>query len=177
MAGFSPAYFISPKGKVVYVSNHITAIIRNPNKFGISKEFIKDQYEKYNERMGQEGKARESIILMLVNRGWIRIRRYGDNVWSINTYILNPKNRKFIINWAKTLLKGTPDFREYDGEILVDIKAEVGRGMKIPFKELAGEISEDFDDLPDIEFVKSFDNLPDIINNDLIDKIDEMLTS
>ena len=89
MAGFSPAYFISPKGKIVYVgTNHIAYIIRNPEKFWLSIEFIEYVYNHYNERLGMEGKAREQIILSLIDSGWIRIRRYGDRFWSVDDMLV-----------------------------------------------------------------------------------------
>lgn len=41
MAGFTAAYFISPKGEIIYCGvKHIATIIRNPEKFGMDKWFI-----------------------------------------------------------------------------------------------------------------------------------------
>jgi len=76
---------ISPNGEIVSVGDtHIDAIIKNPSKFGLSASEIEKTYEKYNEPMGIEGKAREEIIINVVKRGWIRVRRYRNDGYSVN---------------------------------------------------------------------------------------------
>ncbi len=64
------AYWISPKGEIIPVSGpsgscHIQAVINNPQTFGLDLDYIKDVYDKHNEELGSEGKAREEIILGL----------------------------------------------------------------------------------------------------------------
>jgi hypothetical protein len=65
-------------------SKHIQFIVKNPEKFGISKDRINDIYNKYNEPIGFEGKAREELIKEVASNGWIRIRHYSrPDYWSI----------------------------------------------------------------------------------------------
>lgn len=85
---YSAGYWISPSGVVSRVdSRHIDEICNNPEKFGISLNMIKKIYKKYKEGVGSEGKAREEIVLRLINSGWIRIRQYHQSrsmPWSVN---------------------------------------------------------------------------------------------
>jgi hypothetical protein len=74
----SYAFFISPKDEIIYCGeSHISMIIKNPKKFGVSIEIIEYIYDTYNEKIGIEGKAREKILISLLNQGWIRIRKYN----------------------------------------------------------------------------------------------------
>ena len=71
------AYWISPHGKAIRVStNHIRAVIGNPESYGYTKEKIEKIYKNHGEKVGTEGDAREEIVLDLVRRGWIRMRQY-----------------------------------------------------------------------------------------------------
>jgi len=79
------AYWISPSGKVIDVgTNHIDVVIKNPQVFGLTPEKIKDAYEKHGEAMGSEGQAREELIIWLVKKGWVRVRRYRNDGYSVN---------------------------------------------------------------------------------------------
>jgi len=171
MAGFSPAYFISPKGKAVYVgTNHIAYVIRNPKKFGLESNFIKYIYDKHGERMGQEGKAREFIINHLILKKWIRIRRYGDNFWSVNVYKLEGKMKGYLQKWAEMMVKGTPDFKEEDVEIKVSIQQEFGKTISTTIGKLAsGSLKEN------IKFVR-IEELEDVeIDCELMDRMNRIL--
>lgn len=101
------AYWISPTGKIIDVGvKHINDIIRNPEEFGLTKNEIEQIYQKYNERMGQEGKAREEIIRNIIRRGFIRIRFYAkQGFWSVNINDLNNKNRDLLQQWAEQVIK------------------------------------------------------------------------
>jgi hypothetical protein len=67
---------------------HITHIIRNPSIFGFTQENIKDEYRKWGEKIGFEGKARKALIIKACENGWIRIREYirPRYYWSIQYY-------------------------------------------------------------------------------------------
>lgn len=112
----SIAFFISPLGKVLYVGqNHINAIISNPDKFDLTLDEIKKIYEKYDEKLGVEGKAREEILKQIVMDGWIRIRRYPNKFWSINTYMLRKRQKNFLYKFAKMILnEGIDGIKESD---------------------------------------------------------------
>jgi CRISPR/Cas system-associated endonuclease/helicase Cas3 len=74
-------------GKLIELvsGHHIDYILDNPEKFYLTKEGIIKTHEKYGDKLGQEGKARDEIILNVVEDGWIRIRHYvrPKDYWSI----------------------------------------------------------------------------------------------
>ena len=118
----TPAYFISPKGEIIYCgTKHITKVIQNPEKFGLNREAIEFIHNFYKEKIGQEGKAREQILLSLINQGWIRIRKYGDQFWTVNVNKITRKVKEYLSKWAKAILKGKDGVRELDPQILVKI--------------------------------------------------------
>lgn len=161
------AFFISPNGKIVYCgTTHIGLIIKHPEKFGLKKNDILKIHNKYKEKIGQEGNAREEIIRHLVDKGWIRIRRYPNKMWSINIDRLNKKVKNYLQGWANKVLKGIQGFKEVDKYMPVrimplassdmsivsksftvdDIANDILIGEAIKFKLIETKI-EDFEDL------------------------------
>jgi hypothetical protein len=60
-------------GKIIKVDqNHISAIIANPESFGMIRDDIEETYKQFNEPIGCEGKAREQIMIEAMKNGWIR---------------------------------------------------------------------------------------------------------
>jgi len=165
--GFVAAFFISPKGEIIYTpTKHIAMIMRHPEKFGLNREFIEHVHNFYNERLGQEGKAREQILLSLIKKGWIRLRRYR-NFWSVNVPIYTSKIKTYLQKWASMLLSGKLEFKEDDPYMDVKISQDSGKIITSGIKELAGlkEESEDdlkickleeMEDLPLYDFVEEF---------------------
>lgn len=97
--------WLSPDGDYIKVdSNHVADIISNPSKFGVTSEFIQQLYAKHNERMGVEGNAREELIKLVLQRGWVRIRNYR-NYWSVTVDRLNPKVVNNIRNWVDSFIQ------------------------------------------------------------------------
>lgn len=94
-------YWISPKGKIIDVgsNNHIDMIIDSPMRFNISPEFIKSEHEKYGERIGQEGDARDNIMTKVLKDGWIRIRARRNFV-SVQVWDFNRKTLKNLESFA-----------------------------------------------------------------------------
>jgi hypothetical protein len=111
----SVAYWISPRGEVLPVAtNHIDIVIKHPEKFGLTTKKIEDVYDRYEERMGSEGDAREEIILELLNKGFIRIRRY-KNQYSLNIGKMSKKVKDILYDWANKLInKGINGMKEKD---------------------------------------------------------------
>lgn len=93
------------KGNKIYNLNgrtHIDFVFANLDKFDMTREDINAYYKKHNEKLGQEGKAREEIILELVKKGWIRIRKYnvmGTEYWSIG-FDYWRRRKKTVINFV-----------------------------------------------------------------------------
>jgi len=126
------AYWISRYGDVIEVgTNHIDTVIKNPKKFGYTSEDIQKIYDKYGEALGREGKAREEIILDLINKGWIRVRRYKNEGYSINISRMTKKIKDTLYDWANKLLNtGIKGMKEKDKYIPVKIL-----GMKDNFSK------------------------------------------
>jgi len=140
--GITTAFFISPRGEILQASNHIQMIIRNPQKFGLTIEYIKSVYDKYNEKLGTEGRAREEIIKTLVNNGWIRVRRYPNRFWSINVGRWSKKVKDLLWDWANKILKGISGFKEADP--YMPVKIDVGDNYNfIKTKYTVKDIAQD----------------------------------
>ena len=107
-----PAYWIK-RNQIIDVSEsrHIHVIIGNPEQFGLTERFVKATYKKYKEKMYSEGNAREELIKLATQSGWVRVRRYPD-YWSIqfDTYRKRKKVIQNFIYWAtvtKKIMKKT----------------------------------------------------------------------
>lgn len=118
----SEAFFVTPYGKVINIqTTHIDSIIKNPKVYGYTIEKIKEIYNKYNEKLGVEGKARDEIIKSLINKGWVRIRRYPNKQWSITINKMNKKIENFLYRFMNAILKGIAGFKETDKYMPVNI--------------------------------------------------------
>jgi hypothetical protein len=60
-------------------------------------------YDKYHEKLHQEGQAREELILLALKRGWIRVRKYR-NYWSVTVDRLNDKTKTNLRDWVHTFV-------------------------------------------------------------------------
>ena len=100
------AYFISPRGELISTDGrkHIDIIIKYPKKFGLTDQFIKETYDKYNEKVGLEGKARGEIIELLVKQGWTRIRLYPNKFWTVNVLKMTKKIKDRLYDWADNMV-------------------------------------------------------------------------
>ncbi len=100
------AFWISPDGRFIpVIDNHIGAVIRDPNIFGLTTDDIEAEYAKENEQIGIEGRARRRIILDLVRRGWIRVRRFPrTGSWTVNVRCLREVERRNLHGWAAHML-------------------------------------------------------------------------
>jgi hypothetical protein len=100
------SFWLSPAGEIVGTGGkHIDTIIKYPAKFGLSMERIQSKYDKYEEPLGVEGKAREELIGMVLKGGWVRVREYR-NRWSMTVDWLAPKVRLNISKFADYLYNG-----------------------------------------------------------------------
>lgn len=96
--------WITPSGDYTETTIHVHDIIQDPTKFGFTSDFVADMYAKYNERMGSEGRAREELIKLSLQRGWIRFRRY-KNYWSLTLHRLNKSTIENIKAWIRGMVK------------------------------------------------------------------------
>jgi hypothetical protein len=99
----SDAFWITPSGKYISAGiSHIDTVVKQPDIFGLTKTDIDTVYDKYSEKRYVEGKAREEIIKEIINKGFIRIRQYGDE-WSITVNKRNNRTADLITDWAQAI--------------------------------------------------------------------------
>jgi len=115
MAISNAAFWINPDGQIHRVAiNHIKDVIGYPNKFGLSLQDIQKVFDKHNEPLGHEGKARDEILLNLFKRNFIRIRKYKNMGYFVNVRKLTDSAKSFLYKWATKLLgvgiEGVKDF-------------------------------------------------------------------
>jgi len=102
------AYWIDPHGRISGIPyRHINHIVSDPEKYGLTAKYIKDIHKKYKERLGQEGNAREEIMIELMKRGWTRVRKIvtGSVTWTIQCWVLNSTITKHILGWIFEMAK------------------------------------------------------------------------
>ena len=97
------AYWISPGGDIIPVpGKHIGEVVRTPKRFGFTPEYIRSIFQKYNEPLGFEGKARQVLMRDLIERGWVRLRfqlrPYG---WRVQLLRLDEANKSMLLTWEK----------------------------------------------------------------------------
>jgi hypothetical protein len=125
------AYFITPGGKMISTNggSHISLVINSPEKFGFTKLQIVDLYKKYNEKLGVEGKAREQLLRLLIDKGWTRVRRYPNKFWSIQVKKLTKKAKDYLQDFASKILNGFHGFKEEDK--YMPMKIDTSNGLKM----------------------------------------------
>lgn len=103
--GLNPDLWVAPTGQIIQVSpSHISCVIAHPQAFSLTEARIKDTYDQHGEGLGQEGKAREALILEVLTRGWIRVRKY-NNYWSITVHQLRGITKDLVKSLIKTLIE------------------------------------------------------------------------
>jgi hypothetical protein len=85
-------------------TKHINTVLEHPESFGLTRESILDIYNEFGEKPGQEGDAREKIILELVKEGWLRVRHYTrpQDYWTftVNSFRGQTPDIAKFCNWA-----------------------------------------------------------------------------
>lgn len=143
------AYWIDPYGDFhpVKGGKHIQSILQDPDQFGLKREYVVEKFKKYGEKLGQEGKAREELMVDLMMDGWIQVRKQKrNNAWTILTSkINNPRNRIWDF-FAKLFYdKKSDEFRQNDPGGGINSEVYIMFGQR---KEQNGEVKFDmFDNL------------------------------
>jgi hypothetical protein len=157
---FNMAFFISPRGEFIGTpQTHIQQVIANPEKFGFNDAIIDHIYNFYKEPKGLEGKAREQILISLLNQGWIRLRR-SKNFWTAQLKKLDGKSRKHLSKWAGALLSGKLGYNEIDPYVEMKVIDINGKMESSDLKQLkAMSESVDFSDAK-LYDISELDDLP-----------------
>lgn len=119
--GINAAFWISPRGEVIFTPlSHIDQVLKTPAKFGLTKADIESVFQHFNEPLGLEGKAREQIMIDLLERGWIRLRR-TKNFWIAQLNKFGNKERGYLSKWAQLVLSGKLKYKEDDPYIPIEV--------------------------------------------------------
>lgn len=135
----SIAFFLSKTGDLINVPlNHISTVIADPERFGLTLEEIQTIYQRHGERVGVEGDARREILLQIITNGWIRLRRYPNRYWSVTANDLSTAVKEVLREWARKMLSGTNGFKENDRHMPVRVSTYRGE-----FRYSVGDLAED----------------------------------
>jgi len=98
------AYWLNPRGKIldIGIGTHIDQVIKSPTSFGLTDRYVRNVYDKHNEPMNLEGKAREELMLELIKDGYVRIRLVTNRFWLVNSNRYDKKLKKALSVWAET---------------------------------------------------------------------------
>lgn len=61
---------------ITVVEDFLSAILEEPERFGMTRATIDESYAAQGEKVGTEGLARDRVIKQAIENGWVRIRRY-----------------------------------------------------------------------------------------------------
>lgn len=171
-SGQVAAFFISPRGELIDCGSrtHIDMIIKYPDKFGLTPQYIEDKYEEFGEKLGVEGTARSQIIIQLIKEGWVRRIRYSNKFWTIDVNKLDKKMKDRIYDWSKKMLDGTGGYKEQDKYMPVKI-LQLKRGIKpieYPILKLSNDILFNESIGNRSRYIVILKDIKDISNNKLI---------
>jgi hypothetical protein len=120
------AFWIKDKKVIdITTTTHINFIINHPDDFFLTKDYIKKLYNKYKEKLGVEGKAREEIIRKVSELGWVRVRHYKvkqEEYWSIQYDVYNERNKRTIKNFVEWALYESKIMNKNDTLLLLGYK-------------------------------------------------------
>ena len=159
-------YWVSPLGEVLSVGKtktHISIVIQNPQKFGESIDSIQKEYDKYNEQLSWEGKAREVVMTRIIKRGWIRIRERARN-WVVQVWKSTEKANDILWMWAKSVFSIVYD--KYAPVVIYELSKPLSTKPKsIDFNELemGKTISENYIiNIKNFKFVNDVNSFTDL---------------
>lgn len=108
-------FWILTDGRIVKPdSRHILAVVSAPEIFGETAKSIQETFERHGESMNSnfEGKARQVVLLRVINKNHIRIRKnqYARcQHWSIQLFEMTDERKSAISRWAKYVSALTVD--------------------------------------------------------------------
>ena len=116
------AYWLNPHGAIIGIhTTHIDYITSHPSIFNTTKNAILKLYKRFGERLGQEGDAREKLMIGAIKKGWIRIRYTDRHGWIAQTYSMDKKDKENIWDFVVKMIKTHQDGK-YADIIITSIK-------------------------------------------------------
>jgi hypothetical protein len=95
------AFWLSPDKEIFPVSRHISFMSENLEMFGLSREQYNAYFDKYKEPYGFEGKARDELMQVAFERGWIRLRNYINKGWICELWVMDKHSKTNLRSWVK----------------------------------------------------------------------------
>ncbi|MBU1566852.1 MAG: hypothetical protein KJ630_14670 [Proteobacteria bacterium] len=126
-------------------SKHIIAVVNFPEIFGETAKSINATFSEYGEQSpssNHEGRARESILLRIIQKNNVRIRKHQlkrNQHWSIQLYELTQERKQSISKWARYISSSDSD--AYAAVIMDQFKD--GQKIYTSLDILAGGWSDD----------------------------------
>lgn len=119
--------WVTPDGNYSFTGIHVYDILKHPEKFGLTHDFIDATYARHGEEKmvagrPNEGDAREELISLVLKKGWVRFRKYR-NYWSVNVYSWDRKTLEQLKGWIRAMVK-TGDMGKYDTLKISDFRTE-----------------------------------------------------
>lgn len=106
-------------------NRHINKICEHPEWFGLTDDYVKEVFKKYNEPLGHEGKARDEIMADLISKGWIRIRYNPKQYsWTFQVKDVEEPIKNNILQFLWLLKRKTNQFINC-GVRVINLKQEV----------------------------------------------------
>lgn len=144
-AAFILASWILPNSKILDVGalHHIDFVLKNPRKFGLTPDDVKDCV-RYGEgiekgvtgvttyRDGIEAKAHEKVINKVIENGFIRTRKVRSGkysfIWYADVDQFSHRAKRVLSDWAYNLLNN----RNSDTEVIISVlKGDVPQGLNL----------------------------------------------
>jgi hypothetical protein len=108
--------WITPGGRLHPIGTrlHIKDVCRNPEFYGLTLDRLLAVYDRHEEAyrpepglvfIGGEGRARNQIMIELIEKGWVRYRRRISR-WTSDAWMLSTKMKETIFNWARSQITG-----------------------------------------------------------------------
>mgnify|MGYP006297470547 CR=1 FL=1 len=128
------AYWISTQGRILEVpGRHIEVVCRDPQCFGLTSDYVKSIFTRYQEPLGFEGQAREEIMGQLIETDWIRLRFLSrPYMWKAQVNKLDSSTVRNLVKWDKRLMISESDPHM---EILI-VSGRNPEGLRLRLKDL-----------------------------------------
>jgi hypothetical protein len=144
------AFWISPKGQMLdcgHSLTHISFVLKNPQKFGLSDDEIKqtrtiqdmsiDKQGIITYVDGVESNAWDNIVQKALKNGFIRARRVKSNkysyIWYIDIYEFNNRTRKLLSDWAYGL-----NVKRREDKVIISVSKGNKMDSNLTIKDLVG---------------------------------------
>lgn len=155
------AYWISPNNHFFTVRTHIRSVCASAACFGTTEAALRKVFDRFHEPWGSEMGARESIIIRLVESGWIRVRNYqesGADRWSVSMPAIDGDALARVCAFLRLL------YPEGDSDTPVSLWSVGGTGestvgVLLQCRPVAGRTVNP-DTLPELTYVTSPEQMP-----------------